>query len=342
MAEIEETPNDAPDSSGNNESETKQEISDFDPSAMRKTKPGLKRLALSLSVLFSFLLGSLSLSLSTYICIHTCTCLVIVTHAIFAILLILLTGLPFLLKSIEIYRAPLPFSDIDSLSGSIESALLAFPCRFHAVLVGFDRGKTSDEWTVDELGNSILGQMNKFTGDDRVCGSCGRNNYSVLVTVDSNTDCVSSRCLGFGLESACSWRCGATSDLKLDDDDEVVDEYLESALRGSEGCGYGGKVYTVVVVKRDEEVRAVVGKHRHAWIVGRVSEVDAVEKVAEIFIRVFVNGGKEGGVIPGEFMPVGADGKIVLSFNLLNADPDDWVYDWYVAVLSLHRLSGAA
>ncbi|KAG5567282.1 hypothetical protein RHGRI_002739 [Rhododendron griersonianum] len=159
--------------------------------------------------------------------------------------------LPFLLKSIEIYRAPLPFRDIDSLSGSIESAPLAFPC-----------------------------QVNKFTGDDRL------------------------------------------------DDDEVVDEYLESALRGSEGCGYGGKVYTVVVVKRDEEVRAVVGKHRHAWIVGRVSEVDAVEKVAEIFIRVFVNGGKEGGVIPGEFMPVGADGKVVLSFNLLNADPDDWVYDW--------------
>ncbi|XP_058206730.1 uncharacterized protein LOC131320148 [Rhododendron vialii] len=292
MAEIAETPNDAPDSSGNNESETKQEISDFDPSTMRKTKPGLKRLVLSLSVLFSFLLG-----------------------------------LPFLLKSIEIYRAPLPFRDIDSLSRSIESAPLAFPCRFHAVFVGFDRGKTSDEWTVDELGNSILGQVNKFTGDGRVCGSCGRNNYSVLVTVDSNTDCVSSRSLGFGLESACSWRCGATSDLKLDDD-EVVDEYLESALRGSEGCGYGGKVYTVVVVKRDEEVRAVVGKHRHAWIVGRVSEVDAVEKVAEIFIRVFVNGGKEGGVIPGEFMPVGADGKVVLSFNLLNADPDDWVYDW--------------
>ncbi|KAF7153531.1 hypothetical protein RHSIM_Rhsim01G0254300 [Rhododendron simsii] len=191
-------------------------ISDFDPSTMRKTKPGLKRLVLSLSVLFSFLLG-----------------------------------LPFLLKSIEIYRAPLPFRDIDLLSKSIESTPLAFPC-----------------------------QVSKFTGGDRL------------------------------------------------DDDEVVDEYLESALRGSEGCGYGGKVYTVVVVKRDEEVRAVVGKHRHAWIVGRVSEGDAVEKVAEIFVRVFVNGGKEGGVIPGEFMPVGADGKVVLSFNLLNADPDDWVYDW--------------
>ena len=30
-----------------------------------------------------------------------------------------------------------------------------------------------------------------------------------------------------------------------------------------------------------------------------------------------VNGGKEEGFIHGEFMPVGADGRIVLSFNLL-------------------------
>ncbi|PNY16750.1 GPI transamidase component pig-s-like protein [Trifolium pratense] len=27
-------------------------------------------------------------------------------------------------------------------------------------------------------------------------------------------------------------------------------------------------------------------------------------------------------------MPVGADGRIVLSFSLLNADPRDWIYDW--------------
>lgn len=243
--------------------------------------------------------------------------------------------MPFLLKSIEIYRAPLPFRDIDSLSKSIESNPLVFPCRFHAVFVGFDRGKTANEWNADKLGFSILGHVKKLTGDDQVCGSCGNNNYSVSVTVDSNTDCISSR--GLGLESAYLWQCGAASELKLDDD-EVVDEYLESVLRGGEGCGDGGKVYTVVVVKRDEEVRAVVGKHRHAWIAGRVSEVDTVEKVAEIFVRVFVNGGKEGGAIGGEFMPVGADGKVVLSFNLLNADPDDWVYDWYGALLSFYHL----
>nr|GME21046.1 GPI transamidase component PIG-S [Ipomoea batatas] len=103
---------------------------------------------------------------------------------------------------------------------------------------------------------------------------------------------------------------------------------LESS---SSNCIYNSRssrVYTVVVVNRDEEVRAVVGKYRHAWIVGKLSEQEAVEKVVEIFVEVFVNGGKEEGSIHGEFMPVGADGSVVLSFNLLNADPLDWVYDW--------------
>lgn len=113
-------------------------------------------------------------------------------------------------------------------------------------------------------------------------------------------------------------------------DDEAVDELLESALGGSAG---ERKVYSVVVVNRDEDVRAVVGKYRHAWISGRVSEAEAVSRVAEIFVKVFVNGGKEEGLIHGEFMPVGADGRIVLSFNLLNADPRDGVYyDWYEAL----------
>ena len=43
---------------------------------------------------------------------------------------------------------------------------------------------------------------------------------------------------------------------------------------------------------------------------------------------MFGNGGREEGLIHEEFMPVGADGRIVLSFNLLNANPHDWIYDW--------------
>ena len=49
----------------------------------------------------------------------------------------------------------------------------------------------------------------------------------------------------------------------------------------------------------------------------------------DTIFETHVNGGKEEGFIHGEFMPVGADGRIVLSFNLLNSNPHDWVYDWY-------------
>lgn len=110
-----------------------------------------------------------------------------------------------------------------------------------------------------------------------------------------------------------------------------MDEVLESVVGGCSGSDSGGEVYTVVVMNTGEEVRAVVGKYRQAWILGRVSEAEAVSRAAEIFVKVFVNGGKEEGLIHGEFMPVGADGMVVLSFNLLNADPRDWIYDWYGA-----------
>lgn len=262
--------------------------SDFDRITMRDSKPGRKRLILSLSVLASFLLG-----------------------------------LPFLLKSVEIYRAPLPFRHIDSLANSLASAPLVFPCRFHAVFVGF-KPNPSTAINADSIGSLILGQMRELSGSDPVCGTCG-NNYTVSVTLDSITDCEQSS----NLESNPLWKCGAIMDLDLDmalKDDVLFDEYLDSILEMD--LANGGKVYTVVVVKRDLEVRAVVGKHRHAWVIGGVSEGEAAEKVAEIFVKVFVNGGKEEGSIHEEFMPVGADGKVVLSFNLLNADPNDWIYDW--------------
>lgn len=115
-----------------------------------------------------------------------------------------------------------------------------------------------------------------------------------------------------------------------------MDEALESVFGGCSGSGSGGEVYSVVVVNREHEVSAVVGKYRHAWIAGWVSEAEAVSRAAEMFVKVFVNGGKEEGLIQGEFMPVGADGMVVLSFNLLNADPRDWVYDWYGASSHAH------
>lgn len=242
-------------------SRSEEPISDFDPKSMRKTKPGLKRLFLTLSVLFSFVLG-----------------------------------FPFLWKSVEIYRAPLPFREIDHLSARLDSAPLLFPCHFQAIFIGFNSKSSA---SADDLQSAISDRVPKLTSQTPHC------DYTISVSVGSDAI----RAVDFDRG-----------------DDEAVDELLESALGGSAG---ERKVYSVVVVNRDEDVRAVVGKYRHAWISGRVSEAEAVSRVAEIFVKVFVNGGKEEGLIHGEFMPVGADGRIVLSFNLLNADPRDGVYyDW--------------
>ncbi|KAM4070567.1 hypothetical protein ACB094_12G174900 [Castanea mollissima] len=234
-------------------------------STIRKAKPGLKRLALTLSVLVSF---------------------------IFAF--------PFLYKSVEIHRAPLPFREIDSLSSQIGSnsnnhnrPSLSFPCHFQAIFVNFNN---SNAETLESL---IFDELTKLT---------------------SNT---TSQCSTLSVKLVNSgpiWSVIGAVD--FGGDDESIDEALAGVLGGE-------KVYSVVVVKGEsEEVKGVVGKYRHGWVVGRVLEVDAAERAAEMFVKVFVNGGKEEGFIHGEFMPVGADGRIVLSFNLLNSNPHDWVYDW--------------
>ncbi|TXG54125.1 hypothetical protein EZV62_019381 [Acer yangbiense] len=115
--------------------------------------------------------------------------------------------------------------------------------------------------------------------------------------------------------------------------DELTDEHVTELLEAVYASLRQGKnIYTVAVVNGGGDgIRVVVGKYRHAWIVGGFDfeeEEDLASRVAEIFAKVFVNGGRDQGMIHGEFMPVGADGRIVLSFNLLNAEPNDWVYDW--------------
>ena len=179
-----------------------------------------------------------------------------------------------------------------------------------------------------ELGSSIRDEMRKLT-EHPVCGACSGSNYTVSVTVESASGCARN----YNAESSYMWRCGAIGELDFDfgsgSDDDGVDEFLGSVLGSCEGLR---KVYSVVVVNRGGEIRAVVGKYRHGWIVGRVlgeGMDELVARVAETFVKVFVNGGKESGSIHGEFMPVGSDGRIILSFNLLNADPTDWIYDWY-------------
>ncbi|KAL6565075.1 hypothetical protein OROMI_016525 [Orobanche minor] len=181
----------------------------------------------------------------------------------------------------------------------------------------------------NELSTLIEYNMRKLAAKDSTsCGACG-SNPTVSVALKLSSDC-------FHSDSDFKWKCGSLNEVsKYGDlggyDDEWFDDYLKSLLDDNGSSNNGGKVYTVIVVRREkrkENVSIVFGKYRHVWIIGRVSEEEAVRKVAEMFVKAFVNGGKEEGSITGEFMPVGADGRIVLSFNLLNADPRDWIYDW--------------
>ncbi|XP_020595004.1 GPI transamidase component PIG-S-like [Phalaenopsis equestris] len=260
-------------------------------SSRRFIMPGIKRLMVTLSVLFSFL-----------------------------------AGLPFLLKSTEIYRSPLPFSSIDSLSNSLLPEPPSPPCWIQAV---FLRPSVGD--SVDRLAGLISEEVGKRIENVPTCGSCGRN-YAVSVTVDSGKGgCKRS---GSRKGDPCFWRCGEVDSLGLRNKDEAVDEMLDEALgKGGRCMGLGGgKIYTVFVGVSDlqEGVRIVVGKYRHAWIVGNVEENDASLLITNIFLKYFVNGGREELVEQrkGEFVPVGLDGSVVLSFSLLNANPNDWVYGW--------------
>ncbi|XP_037467290.1 GPI transamidase component PIG-S-like [Triticum dicoccoides] len=153
-------------------------------------------------------------------------------------------------------------------------------------------------------------------------------NISVSVAVQSDSDggCTSSTA------AALPWRCGSVTAADSVGGDEAFDELLHSALGG--GGGDGMKVYTIVIAENDDgkgTTRVVIGKHRHAWVVGKVDEAETVSLIGKVFIKYFMNDGiEEGetGIGKGEFLPVDSDGNVVLSFSLLNADPIDWVYDW--------------
>ena len=145
--------------------------------------------------------------------------------------------------------------------------------------------------------------------------------------------------------------------------DNLLDEFLWSFSKGTNSTT-GGR-YTFVVLdgfpkeqfsKQESELtnistesrpsigekyerRIVVGKYRHAWMTGFDSTVFSFEEevassIAEVAVTYFRNGGqstKTGVDNRVESMPLSADGEAILSFSLLNADPGDWIFDWYAA-----------
>uniref|UniRef100_A0A0E0CBU2 GPI transamidase component PIG-S n=1 Tax=Oryza meridionalis TaxID=40149 RepID=A0A0E0CBU2_9ORYZ len=233
-----------------------------------------------------------------------------------SVLLSFLIGLPLLLKSTEIHRSPLPSDAIAALSRRLHSNPPSFPCGLHAVFLRSDRDPSEAS-----VANRIEREISTQLVDLPDASTAGK--ISVSVTVESAGVCSSSS------KVASPWRCGAVTTADLGRGDEVFDELLESAL--GDGGGDGMRVYTVVFVDSDDLKRIVIGKHRHAWVVGKVDEAEVVSIIGKVFVKYFMNGGVEEGeasTVKREFMPVGSDGNIILSFSLLNADPSDWVYDW--------------
>lgn len=224
-----------------------------------------------------------------------------------------LAGAPLLLKSTEIYRSRLPLADIDSLSKRLESNPFSFPFRFQVVLIGFDQ-----EIDRINLEASVLNQIQGLNSEG--------SDVSVSVGFESEKSCLPAH----GKGNPCSWRCNSVDLDGLyrnvsNDDDKVVDDILNGALSCS---GFDEKMYTAVVInsKESEKMRVVVGKYRHFWVSGISDVADAIPIVSRVFMKVFVTGVMKKDKT--EFMPVGADGNIVLSFNLLHSNPNDWVYDW--------------
>ena len=89
-------------------------------------------------------------------------------------------GLPWLLKSIEIYRSPLPFTEIDALSNDIASNRLSFPCKFHLVYVDLDHSRSESKPNVENLGFMVSSYMSMFDGNC-LPGTCG-DKYTVSVS----------------------------------------------------------------------------------------------------------------------------------------------------------------
>lgn len=128
----------------------------------------------------------------------------------------------------EIYRSPLPFEDIDGVLNDVQSNPLLFPCHFQVIFINSDH-KSSGLSNPEELKHSIAAQITRLTSQSPQCGSCA-NNFTLSVTVDS----LDSGCTQLTAnEPSRRYKCGGirVGDLNFDDD-EGVDETLESVLRG--------------------------------------------------------------------------------------------------------------
>ncbi|KAG0591319.1 hypothetical protein KC19_1G166500 [Ceratodon purpureus] len=259
----------------------------------------------------------------------------------FSVVLCFLLGVPFWWKSTEVYRAPLPFSAIEEHARYLNSSAFALPCHLHIIFASAPSHTRGGFVTGSSL-EKVAESFRQHAGDV---------DFGVRVTLDAEDSCVS-----VGREDGGEyWRCGLAKSglhdvVDLHDDDRL-DEFLWSFSK-DQNSSTGGR-YTVVVIGREgSDVgsqsgmhqnahvngRTVVGKHRHAWMTGvdlshPGFEDGIASRIADVAMTYFKNGGRASKTGRDEedqvaSMPLSADGEAVLSFSLLNANPEDWIFDW--------------
>ncbi|KAI5062907.1 hypothetical protein GOP47_0021454 [Adiantum capillus-veneris] len=205
-------------------------------------------------------------------------------------------------------------------------------------------------------------------GKDFLYGGCGKS-YIVMVSLDAGE-----KCARVGVPPGFPvWPCGLLrsklSYLIQKDDSNAVDEFLFNFSRESYIDPPGGLssnfsesgVYTVLSIKdlghselglmKDNAritSRAVIGKYRHSWFLTCRENTfithEEISLMSNIVVKFFMNGGIDFNSNEismeerGETLPLAADGKAILSFSLLNAEPRDWLFDWNFKDLELRFL----
>lgn len=235
----------------------------------------------------------------------------------------LCAGVPFWWKSTEVYRAPLPFAAIEEHASDLASSAFALPCHLHIIFTSAPSGALMTRTSLENISKSFQKRAQGF---------------ALRVTSDSEDSCVS---VGSEDDSQ-HWPCGLAKlrlrnvvDLRNDDE---VDEFLS----GGKNLSVGGR-YTIVVFGKEagDVERTVVGKYRHAWMTGvdlsgPGFENRVASRIAEVAVTYFRNGGRVGKEEDHvASMPLSADGEAILSFSLLNSNPEDWIFDWYATQLIL-------
>jgi phosphatidylinositol glycan class S len=260
------------------------------------------------------------------------------------------------LKSTEIYRSPLPYASIEEHTQRVMGSSLVFPCFFQFIFI--EQDSIHNEEPILKGLNEVVEKLYKsmhslVTEHNSSYGGC-TTSFGVTASLHQGR-----RCWRVGdPEGVPVWPCGL-GNLELYDDansNNALDDYLNSYSYEAQthskdhlSTNVRTGIYTILSINKlvhgvtdgynvHQPFKAVIGKYRHAWILGNRQEnmvgEEEISLMSDIAVRFFMNGGsfqyqnKVTVEEKGSSIPLAADGRAILSFSLLNAQPKDWIFDW--------------